>query len=82
MRMIIVSVNYQTDRGERSYDLEMPCEIPAAVLTQQICDALGGYTGRPVSGRALFCARLNRQLAQEETLEDAGIWNGDVLVLQ
>lgn len=82
MRMVIVTVNYQTERGDRSYDLEIPCTIPTSVLTGQICSALHDYTGKQISCTSVFCARLGRSLRQEETFDEAGIWNGDILELK
>lgn len=83
MKMIITSVIFRNETGEKTYDLEMPCNVPSEILCRHICDAVRDYSGRvPISSGRLFCQRLNRVLAPEESLEKAGIWNGDILMLQ
>ena len=86
MKMIIVTLSYYTGSGETSYDMEMPCQVPARLLIAHICQTVSLYTEgavelQPQSLR-LHCRRLERALSPEETLEDAGIWNGDHIDLK
>lgn len=86
MNMVIVTLSTVVAGAEKSYDMEMPCQVPAKTLATHICQTLSAYTeGRlkPDAGAVrLWCRRLARFLAPEETLETAGIWNGDHLDLK
>lgn len=86
MKMVIVTLTYRRDGVEKNYDMEMPYNVPARILGSHICQTLENYTGIPVR-RAdtpvqLYCRRLNRMLNSGETLEQAGIWNGDHMELR
>lgn len=86
MKMVIVTLSYYGGSGETSYDMEMPCQVPARPLIAHICQTINLYTQgavalRPQSLR-LYCRRLERTLTPEETLENAGIWNGDHIDLK
>ena len=83
MKMVIVTL---TCAAEKSYDMEMPCQVPVKPLITHICQTLNLYTEgainlQPQSLR-LWCRRLERVLSPGETLEDAGIWNGDHIDLK
>ncbi len=86
MRMVIVSLSYSTSDGSRTYDMEMPCHIPVKTLAEQICQTLALYTGDGTFynlGRPqLYCRRLGRNLHPQETLEQAGVWNGDYIEMK
>lgn len=86
MKMVIVTLSCFTGSGEISYDMEMPCQVPARPLIAHICQTINQYTEGSVSlqpqGLQLHCRRLNRALTLEETLENAGIWNGDHIDLK
>lgn len=86
MNMVIVSLSYAAPGGTRTYDMEMPCHIPAQTLAEHICQTLdlytGGSTGSSRTGLRLYCRRLGRALAPQETLEQAGVWNGDHIDMQ
>ena len=86
MNMVIVTMSYSWEGGDKSYDMEIPCDVPARILVNHICQTLKNYT----SGKTrlsperlrLFCRRLNRSLEANETFEQAGIWNGDYIDLR
>lgn len=86
MKMVIVTLSCYADGTEKSYDMEMPCQIAARPLTAHICQTLSYYTEGGIqiepAGKRLHSRRLNRELSPEETLEEAGIWNGDHIDLK
>ena len=65
-------------------DLEVPADVPAQQLLADIEEALCGYDPHLLNGSqatSLFCNRLGRPLRPEETLEDAGVWDGDYITM-
>ena len=40
MKMVIVTLTYRRDGVEKSYDMEMPCDVPARILGKHICQTL------------------------------------------
>ena len=86
MKMVIVTLSHSTAGSEISYDMEMPTQIAVKPLTSHICQTLSHYTENRIqpdpAGKKLWCRRLERILSPNETLEDAGIWNGDHLELR
>ena len=86
MKMVIVTLSFFTGSGETSYDMEMPCQVAARLLISHICQTVSLYSEGAVDlqpqGLRLYCRRLDRVLTPEETLENAGIWNGDHLELK
>ena len=86
MKMVIVTLTYRPDGVEKSYDMEMPCDVPARILGKHICQTLENYTGAAVwqanEPVQLYCQRLNRMLSPSESLEQAGVWNGDHMELR
>lgn len=82
MENIIVTVTNLTKSF--LYDLELPAAVPAEKLAQDIVEALNGYDSTlclQPERTALLCNRLGRRLASQETLESAGLWNGDYITL-
>lgn len=82
MKNIIVTVTNVSK--SYLYDLEVPTELPVEKLKSDIVATLNGY--RPdlslrEESAALYCNRIGRRLASEETCESAGIWNGDYITL-
>lgn len=86
MKMVIVTLTYGAGSEETSYDMEMPCQVPVRPLITHICQTLSHYSEGALDpnpqGLRLWCRRLERVLAPDETLEDAGIWNGDHMDLK
>ncbi len=66
------------------YDLDVPANLTVDKLKDDIVEALNGADPSlflRTAATELFCNRLGRQLAAEETLETAGVWNGDFITL-
>ena len=66
------------------YDIEVPTNITINKLKDDIVEALNGYNPDLFLRTAtteLFCNRIGRQLKAEETLENAGVWNGDYITI-
>ena len=66
------------------YDLELPAAVTIDKLKGDIVEALNGYRPELLlqnAGIKLFCNRMGRQLKEEETMEAAGVWNGDYITL-
>lgn len=86
MKMVIVTLTCSAGPDEKSYDMEMPCQIPVRPLIAHICQTLSLYTEGTLDpkpqGLRLWCRRLERMLTPDETLEDAGVWNGDHIDLK
>ncbi|HOR21126.1 MAG TPA: EsaB/YukD family protein [Ruminococcus sp.] len=83
MKMIIASVSFVSEQGEKTYDLEMPCDVPVGILCTQISNAIRDYNGTPPPRcSTLHSTRLNRALGENETLSQAEIWSGDILLLK
>lgn len=66
------------------YDLEVPTSITIDKLKDDIVEALNGYNPDLYLRTAttdLYCNRIARKLNADETLERAGVWNGDYITL-
>lgn len=66
------------------YDLEVPTNISIDKLKDDIVEALNGYNPNLFLRTAtteLFFNRIGRQLNADETLESAGVWNGDYITI-
>lgn len=81
MDKIIITIRDQNKRFN-SYDLELPTAVPIHQLKKDIIETLNSYK------KSLFLSdqkvvltspRLRRSLADYETLDMAGIWNGDYI---
>jgi hypothetical protein len=72
MERIIVSVQ----RGNDEKDLEVPSDITVRALLQELSFALGWE-----DGYSLEAHPLGRLLRPEETLAQAGVWDGARLIL-
>lgn len=66
------------------YDLEVPINITIDKLKDDIVEALNGYNPDlylKTAATGLFCNRIGRQIQSDETLENAGVWNGDYITI-
>ncbi len=66
------------------YDLEVPTNLTIDKLKDDIVETLNGYNPdlylrTPTT--ELFCNRIGRKLLPDETLESAGVWNGDYITV-
>ena len=68
----------------RKFDLEVPKDVESEKLLDDSLETLRGYAPElqwRISEVALWDRRLGRMLKPGETLEEAGVWNGDTLYL-
>ncbi len=82
MHRVIVTVEREGEA--RGRDLEVPAEVEAQRLAAMIADALGwdqGTTGWSISYEIL-AEPPGRALAPDESLADAGAWDGARLVFR
>lgn len=67
-----------------SYDLELPLQVKVGQLKYQIVETIQALDPNVLSetvAYSLFCERIGRNLVDDETLEEAGVWNGDYLLI-
>lgn len=64
-----------------SYDLELPTELPAAELAHLLAELLLPEGSQPAGPPRLEVPALGRSLAPEESLAEAGLWDGAWLAL-
>lgn len=82
METIIVTIT--DERGSFFIDVEVPIDLPMGKLKDDIVQTLNGYCPELylVSlGTEIISKRCKKVLRDEETLEQAGVWNGDYLTL-
>ena len=73
------------DNSFISDDLDMPCKEPLNDLTDKLLEILRIFDNRLFSGWndiKFTDERTNKQLNPEESLEEAGIWDGSVLIIK
>lgn len=82
MESLIVTVS---DRNRSFFiDLEIPSDLVWEKLSEDVVETLNGYRPElslPVLGTAFMCMRLKEILPDDKTLREAGIWNGDYLII-
>jgi hypothetical protein len=71
-------VSVRLDGSNATRDVELPVDVPAGQLSDAIAAALG-WTTQPY---ALFSDPPGRRLAGDETLAEAGAWDGAWLTLR
>jgi uncharacterized ubiquitin-like protein YukD len=75
---VIITIRFY----EKSIDMEVPANIPVHRLIILILDMLNDVSqveyGNPSAGR-MFSVDLNRYLEDNETLNEAGIWDGSII---
>jgi uncharacterized ubiquitin-like protein YukD len=82
MKKIIVTV--QDKAGTFEYDMELPTDLTADKLTDDVVQTLNGCDPNIIfsaDSTVLYSRRLGRSIGREETLAQAGVWNGDVLFI-
>jgi hypothetical protein len=77
VQRVIVSVRRRGDA--QIAEFEVPTDLSASELAQQFAEILGAPTG--ATPLAIQVASLGRALAPNETLAEAGVWDGASLVL-
>ncbi|GAE86935.1 EsaB/YukD family protein [Acetivibrio straminisolvens] len=81
MNNVIVTVKCKNKKETR--DLELPTDIPAKHLSSLIAYALrlDDDLTSVTSKFHLYAEPLGRVLRDDETLEDAGVWDGSTLTI-
>jgi len=77
MKKVIVSI--KMDNRNKLLDLEIMTESSVAKMLTAICAAYHIGNGKNYS---VFANPLGRFLDPNETLEDAGVWDGAILTLR
>lgn len=83
MKKIIVTVTNNDKRF--NYDVELPTNLEISKLTDDLIQTLHGANPEiwfNANSTKIFDMRLMRNLDFSETLETAGVWNGDILILK
>lgn len=79
-----VIVTVSDTKKSFDYDMELPTGEESQSLAGDIAQVLKAYDPTRVKlspPYQLFCKRLGRELADGETLAEAGVWSGDRLVI-
>lgn len=82
MENVIVTIKSRD--GGRYYDMQLPANMPAKALSGKILSLLRNYDPefvRQVHGHSVNVLSIGRHLDDDETLEEAGIWDGDIITL-
>ena len=81
MNNIIVTI--MNRKNSLHCDMELPTDGPTGELAEFISDALTNYGAGYAAGDedCLICYKNGRYIMPEATLKNAGIMNGDALVL-
>ena len=87
MRAFII-VTVQDESHSFTYDVEVPVKVPARKLAGDIVEALNYYHRSskgekllPKSSYAIANRRTGKTLDPAKTFYEAGVWQGDELVL-
>ena len=84
MRPFVI-ITVQTENNEFNYDIEAPTDLQVSQLKEDIFETLCNYNPKQKtieSPSKLYCRRLKRNLNDNETFGNAGIWSGDIIVLR
>lgn len=82
MENLIVTVTDQY--GSFSCDIEIPCKITVRMLIRDLFKSSTDFIPvrfKEPAAMQLFSVRMERILSDNETMESAGIWNGDILFI-
>jgi len=82
MNKIIVTLKEK--QGFFCYDVELPLNVKVGQRKYHIVETIRALDRNVLSGTvvySLFCERIGRNLVDSETLEEAGVWNGDYLLI-
>lgn len=82
MKKIIVTLTNQSRHF--TYDIELPINMKMEQLSAQIREVISAFAPNVMAGLeqyTLYCERIGRNLVDDETLEEAGVWNGDYLMI-
>ena len=76
-------ITITTNISPKSYDIEVPNDIQVMKFTLDIVECLNSMNGRHFVAEsfAVVSNRMDKILMPDETLEEAGVWNGDYITL-
>ncbi len=79
----IMILTITTNISLRSYDIEVPDGILVEKFTSDVVECLNSMNGRHfvADSFAVVSNRMDKILMPDETLEEAGVWNGDYISL-
>ncbi|MBR1759326.1 MAG: EsaB/YukD family protein [Lachnospiraceae bacterium] len=80
-----VMVTAKIEKTSAVYDLELPTDVPAGELLDDIVEALNGYDpslSLQISDCELYDPQRERALKGNATLKEAGVVNGDYIYLR
>ena len=81
-----ITVKLKCPDLEKAYDIEVPTNVNVGKLTGDLIEMVNAYLSEkhPMDGKdyCIRSERLDRILWKNETLEEAGIRNGDIIVLE
>lgn len=83
MESVIVTV--KSCECKHIFDVEIPTNFPANVLVNKIIGLITSIDScftRLESKYQIFIESLGRVLEEDETLEEAGVWEGSILKLK
>ena len=82
MDSVILTV--KDEQSGKEYDMELPIDVPGAELCKKLLSTLKNIEGEAfhtVESIVLRYGQGSKQLGVEQTLEDAEIWDGDILTI-
>ena len=81
-----ITVKLKCPDLEKAYDIEVPTNVNVGKLTGDLKEMVNAYLSEkhPMEGEdyCIISERLDRILWKNETLEEAGIRDGDTIVLE
>lgn len=80
MGRVIITVSLAKSGDQ--HDLDVPTDVEVGILVDRICRALEWESAQ--AGGSAYEAHavpLGRTLSPDETLEEAGVWDGSLLIL-
>ncbi len=82
---VIVSVSDEKKDFPIEIDVEVPTDVPASKLAEDILEVMKSYfhgKGSQRQAGQLYSKRLGRALKTKETFGEAGVWMGDTIILK
>lgn len=83
MDNIIITITNQSKSF--FYDIEVPIGLTISSLKDDIVEAINGYNPNLFLKAAtvtLLCNRTGHILTDDDTMETAGVWNGDYITIK
>lgn len=84
MRPFVI-VTLKDENNRINYDVELPTDVPVSRLYNDIEEALREYSATALTGNksgTLYCERMGKDLPDNSTFAELGIWSGDVIIMR